>query len=215
MTNIIEPDTKFTPRITSNLEPQIDWAHASVILGRDRQAIKEFGLEGTMNLGILCEHQTTGASLFGYKVLFDNKFPHIIFICGKRGSGKSYTLGVIVEELGRSNSGIGTIVVDPLGTFLTMKNKNKSQKADTILPKYGLYPRDFKNIRVLAPVGFYEDMRSSVDGAFSIAVSDLTVDDWCLVFDINRFKTQGLLIGDVLDKIINGYDAIIGDLAKK
>ncbi|WP_455392044.1 helicase HerA-like domain-containing protein, partial [[Eubacterium] cellulosolvens] len=215
MKNIIEPNTKFTPSVNSKLEPQIDWARASVILGRGREAVKELGLEGTMNLGVICEHQTTGASLFGYKVLFDNQFPHIIFVCGKRGSGKSYTLGVIVEELGRSNTGIGTVVVDPLGTFWTMNRKNTSKKASQILSKYGLYPKDFNNTRVLAPIGYYEEMKSSVDGAFSIAVSDLSVDDWCLVFGINRFKTQGLLIGDVLDKINNGYDAKIGDVTKK
>jgi hypothetical protein len=215
MTNIIEPDTKFTPQISSNIEPQIDFAHASVILGRSRQAVKELGLKGTMNLGVICEHQSAGASLFGFKVLFDNKFPHIIFVCGKRGSGKSYTLGVIVEELGRSNSGIGSIVIDPLGTFWTMNNKNRSKKAADTLAKYGLFPKDFKNINVLAPIGFYNDMKSSVDGAFSIGIGDLSVDDWCLVFDINRFKTQGLLIGDVLDKIYNGYDAQIGDVTKK
>lgn len=215
MNSIIEPDTKFTPTISAPLEPQIDWAHGSVVLGRDRQTLTELGLKGTMPLGVVCEHQSTGASLFGYKILFDNKFPHIIFICGKRGSGKSYTLGVIVEELGRSNTGIGTVVIDPLGTFWTMSNKNNSSKAKKILPKYGLFPKDFKNIRVMAPIGFYEDMKASVDGAFSVAVCDLTVDDWCLVFDIDRFKTQGLLIGDVLDKINNGYDAKIGDVTKK
>jgi hypothetical protein len=215
MPNIIEPNTKFTPRINVSLEPQIDWAHASVILGRDRQNVTKLGLKASMNLGVICEHQTAGASLFGYKVLFDYKFPHIIFICGKRGSGKSYTLGVIVEELGRSNSGIGTIVIDPLGTFWTMKNKNDSKKVAGILSRYGLYPQSFDNIQVLTPIGFYNEMKDSVDGAFSIAISDLSVDDWCLVFDIERFKTQGLLIGDALDKINNGYYAQVGKISKK
>ena len=207
MSNIIEPDTKFAPRINTALEPQIDWAHAAVVLGRNRQAVTEFGLKGTMELGVICEHQSSGASLFGYEVLFDSNFPHIIFICGKRGSGKSYTLGVVVEELGRSNSGIGTIVIDPLGTFWAMKNKNTAKKAGAVLERYGLYPKDFDNVQVLTPTGFYEDLKTSVDGPFSIAVSDLTADDWCLVFNLNRFKTQGLLIGDVLDKVTNGYFA--------
>jgi hypothetical protein len=215
MSKIIEPDTKFIPRVNSSLEPQIDWAHGSVILGRDRKSVSKFGIKDTLNLGVISEHQAAGASLFGYKILFDNKFPHIIFVCGKRGSGKSYTLGVIVEELGRSSSGIGTIVVDPLGTFWTMKNKNDNKKAEETLAKYGLYPKDFNNILVLTPTGFYEEMKESVDDAFSIAISDLSVDDWCMVFDIDRFKTQGLLIGDILDKINNGYFAKVGDVTRK
>jgi hypothetical protein len=215
MSNIIEPDTKFIPRISSSLEPQIDWAHASVILGRGRSSVKKYGLKDTLQLGVICEQQNVGASLFGYKVQFDNKFPHIIFICGKRGSGKSYSLGVIVEELGRSKSGIGAIVIDPLGTFWTMKNKNQSEKDAETLAKYGIYPKDFNNIQVLTPTGFYEEMKESVDGAFSIAISDLSADDWCLVFDIDRFKTQGLLIGDVLDKVNNGYFAKVDKMTKK
>ncbi len=214
MPNIIEPDTKFKPRVNASLEPQIDWAAESIILGRDRQGMAEFGLKGTMELGVICEHQSAGASLFGYKVLFDNKFPHIIFICGKRGSGKSYTLGVIVEELARSKSGIGTIVIDPIGTFWTMRNKNRSTKVHKILQRYGLQPQDFDNIQVVTPIGFYNDLKASVDGAFSIAVSDLSADDWCMVFDIERFKTQGLLIGDIIDKINNGYYAQVGKITK-
>ena len=50
MSNIIEPDTKFRPSISSILEPQIDWAHGSIVLGRSRQAVTELGLKGTMCL---------------------------------------------------------------------------------------------------------------------------------------------------------------------
>ncbi|WP_237561266.1 ATP-binding protein [Halostella pelagica] len=42
--------------------------------------------------------------------------PHAALVVGKRGYGKSYTLGVLAEELSRA-SGVAPIVVDPMGVF--------------------------------------------------------------------------------------------------
>jgi len=42
--------------------------------------------------------------------------PHAAVVVGKRGYGKSYTLGVLAEELA-SADGLAPIVVDPMGTF--------------------------------------------------------------------------------------------------
>ena len=48
-----------------------------------------------------------------------------VFICGKRGSGKSYTMGVIVEELFNGEQGKATIIiVDPMGIYHTMSLPN-------------------------------------------------------------------------------------------
>ena len=39
-----------------------------------------------------------------------------VFICGKRGSGKSYTLGVIIEELFAQERGKAVLLIaDPYG----------------------------------------------------------------------------------------------------
>ena len=51
-----------------------------------------------------------------------------VFICGKRGSGKSYTMGVIVEELFNQEQGKATIIiVDPMGIYHTMSLPNEAQ----------------------------------------------------------------------------------------
>jgi hypothetical protein len=42
--------------------------------------------------------------------------PHASLVVGKRGYGKSYTLGVIAEELARTE-GVAPVVVDPMGVF--------------------------------------------------------------------------------------------------
>lgn len=52
----------------------------------------------------------------GAPVAVDLDRPHAAVVVGKRGSGKSYTLGVLAEELGRTR-GVTGVVVDPMGVF--------------------------------------------------------------------------------------------------
>ena len=50
-----------------------------------------------------------------------------VLICGKRGSGKSYTLGVLVEELLESTDAI-VVIIDPMGIYHTMCTPNSDQE---------------------------------------------------------------------------------------
>lgn len=52
----------------------------------------------------------------GAPVGLDTDRPHAGVVVGKRGSGKSYTLGVIAEGLAEV-SGVAPIVLDPMGVF--------------------------------------------------------------------------------------------------
>lgn len=50
------------------------------------------------------------------RVGFDLNGPHVGAVVGKRGYGKSYTLGVFAEELA-AVAGIAPVIIDPMGTF--------------------------------------------------------------------------------------------------
>lgn len=52
----------------------------------------------------------------GAAIGLDVDSPHAILVVGKRGYGKSYTLGVIAEDLART-PGVAPTVVDPMGVF--------------------------------------------------------------------------------------------------
>jgi DNA helicase HerA-like ATPase len=52
----------------------------------------------------------------GASVALDVDAPHAGLVVGKRGSGKSHTLGVLAEELARA-AGVAPILVDPMGAF--------------------------------------------------------------------------------------------------
>jgi hypothetical protein len=49
-------------------------------------------------------------------VRIDVDGPHAALVVGKRGAGKSYTLGVLAEELA-GTGGVAPVVVDPMGAF--------------------------------------------------------------------------------------------------
>lgn len=55
----------------------------------------------------------------GAPVYLDLDGPHVALVVGKRGYGKSYTLGVVAESLARTR-GVAPVVVDPMGTFDTL-----------------------------------------------------------------------------------------------
>ncbi|WP_299264341.1 ATP-binding protein [Halorientalis sp.] len=61
----------------------------------------------------------------GAPLYLDLDSPHAVLIVGKRGSGKSYTLGVIAESLARAN-GVAPVVLDPMDVFTTLEQPARS-----------------------------------------------------------------------------------------
>ncbi|THE64427.1 ATP-binding protein [Salinadaptatus halalkaliphilus] len=55
----------------------------------------------------------------GADLYVDLDGPHAMLVVGKRGYGKSFTMGVLAEELART-SGVAPVVVDPMGAFSTL-----------------------------------------------------------------------------------------------
>ncbi|WP_225332981.1 ATP-binding protein [Halomicrobium urmianum] len=55
----------------------------------------------------------------GARVSIDLDRPHAVAVVGKRGSGKSHTLGVLAEELAAA-PGVAPVVVDLMGAFRTL-----------------------------------------------------------------------------------------------
>jgi len=55
----------------------------------------------------------------GAPLHLDMDGPHAMLIVGKRGYGKSYTLGVIAEALSRAEA-IAPVIADPMGVFPTL-----------------------------------------------------------------------------------------------
>lgn len=123
-----------------------------------------------------------------------------VLVCGKRGSGKSYTLGVLLEELiSIGGQNVIPIVVDPMGIFHTMVMRNDRQSNE--LFHWGLAAQGFR-IRLLIP-GEPEELydkdvlqvmrRRGIEiSVLRLNASDLSPDGWCDLFEANINQPMGI-----------------------
>ncbi len=170
-------------------------------IGRKKSVLKQYGEEAALFVGRVQEDD-----LHHKQVYLDGLNPHVVFVCGARGSGKSYVLGVIAEELALKNKNVGIVVVDPIGVFWSMKHPNKENKELELLADWEIMPQGLKNIKVFIPVGMRESVpKSTFDETFSIQPALLNAEDWCLTFGIDRFSPTGLLMEKGIFKVKNGY----------
>ncbi|KXB01626.1 hypothetical protein AKJ41_00825 [candidate division MSBL1 archaeon SCGC-AAA259O05] len=149
------------------------------------------------------------------KVQLDSSSPHVIFVCGARGSGKSYTLGVLAEEIARKDSDIATVIIDPIGVFWSMKYPNQEEEEIKLLEEIDLENKGIENVQVFVPTGYKSDIpEETFDTDFSFRASDLKTEDWCLTFGIDRYSPQGLLLDRAIEKVREGYTRQLGDKLK-
>jgi len=175
-------------------------------IGRKKSVLGKYGEEAGLFVGRVHEKDKDGTDVY-----LDGLNPHVVFVCGARGSGKSYVLGVIAEEMALKNKNVGIVVVDPIGVFWSMKHPNKEEKELEALTRWGLLPRGLDNIKVFIPVGMKDSVpKSTYDAVFSIQPSLLTAEDWCLTFGIDRFSPTGLLMEKGIAKVKSGYSSTEG-----
>ena len=197
-----EIDTTIKPKLKllEDLEDK-----SIVYIGRKKSILKQYGSKSSAFLGKVYEDD-----LKDKNIRLDGLNPHIVFIDGSRGSGKSYGLGVIAEELAVTNPFIGQIVVDPVGVFWSMRFPNQEKKELEILEKWNLKPKGLDNLKVFVPDGMVDKIsKDTYDETFSLFPSMLESEDWCLTFAIDRFNPTGLLLEKTLSFVKNGY--IAGD----
>ena len=203
----------FTPMIDDYLKVLVDSETGAAVLGRSESTHQKIGLKGALKIGKICERLAHGIGHFGRDLYLDCTNPHVLFISGHRGSGKSYTMGVIAEELATSKMGIGTIVVDPIGVYWSMKYANWEEKEVNSLKKWNLEPKSFANeVKIFVPLGHFNlTPKETKDEAFSIRPSELGVDDWTYVFTVDRFSPRGIIIEKTLKLVQEGYEAEVED----
>lgn len=137
----------------------------------------------------------------GDYVYLDSSQSRAVLVCGKRGSGKSYTLGVIVEELLDDEKTL-VVMIDPMGIYYSMAKSNQEQ--EKLLWDWGLSAKGLSTL-VLTP-GEPEVMYGGRDVVkaiesqgvrfrrFSINPADLSADAWCELFDLSISDGMGIAL---------------------
>lgn len=67
----------------------------------------------------------------GAPLYIDLDGPHAMLVVGKRGYGKSYTLGIVAEALARSR-GVAPVIVDPMGVFPSIAEGVTAEEHDPV-----------------------------------------------------------------------------------
>lgn len=170
-----------------------------IIIGRNDKDARVYGSSASSLIGK--QYITMGVTTsLGNEIMLDILRPHVVLIAGKRGSGKSYTMGVIAEALASAPSevaeNITSLIIDTMGIFWTMKSPN--YKEADILKNWGEEPRAFTNVRVFVPKGYFEKLKEDnptmIDEPFSISVSDISSTEWSDIFGFSMNSEEGVLI---------------------
>ncbi|MBW2980239.1 ATP-binding protein, partial [Candidatus Woesearchaeota archaeon] len=118
-----------------------------IVIGRSEGDRKKLGTLGAIFLGKHYVHMGQTVSLSS-KIYMDLTGSHAVFLCGKRGSGKSYTMGVIAEGMAdlppEIKNNISVIMLDTMGIYWTMKYPNQKPKEVELLKQWGLEPKGLK-----------------------------------------------------------------------
>lgn len=181
-----------------------------IIVGRLAKDREKFGLKGTVLLGKQYVKMGRVTSLSN-NIYMDVAGAHVMLICGKRGGGKSYTMGGIAEGMAELDpdvkKNLSFIFLDTMGVYWTMKYPNKQDEA--LLEPWGFKPKGL-DIVIYTPVMYYNQYKEQgipTDKPFAIKPSELNAEDWCKAFDLNENDAMAIL----LERIIHQLRKTIGD----
>jgi len=168
------------------------------VVGRTKEDLEKFGIRASGYIGKHIVGTGEDAHLTT-KVLIDLMKPHVILCCGKRGSGKSYSAGVLIEEIlsleKEYSEKIACVVFDPVGIYWSMKLPNDQDIR--LLREWKMEPRKFDHVKVYVPLelkGMYEAAGIPVDYMISISPKDFSPDDWALAFNLERTSQEAIAL---------------------
>ncbi|GAI34372.1 unnamed protein product, partial [marine sediment metagenome] len=151
----------------------------------------------------------------GKNLLLDTKGAHVIYVIGKRRSGKSYTLGTLAEGLVSDNLRFGkanqaVLILDTLNLYWTLENVPSSERDSEQLKeleKWGLKPEPPKNLVCYYPKGFRQSFMPDHYKEFAVRLSDLEGTDWSNLFEVDPITDpMGQLLCELYEKVVlEGY----------
>jgi DNA helicase HerA-like ATPase len=149
-------------------------------------------------------------------VMFDSSGEFVLGIFGKRGSGKSYCLGSILEglctvdretSLGRSSQTRAVLVFDTLNIFWTLEQSLRAEDEAQFGPElaklrsWGIAPCATK-ATVFVPRGFSSATTPSSYSELTLSPSALSVDDWSDLLETDLHSERvGQLLFETYTKV--------------
>jgi DNA helicase HerA-like ATPase len=150
------------------------------------------------------------------RVYFGGSKEFVTLIVGKRGSGKSHTLGALLEGLATKEDSTSiskhthrraVLLLDPMGNFWTTAHKVSAQGKPKVRAQFASLegwrcgPEDV-DVTVWLPAGFKLDTDPATIKEFSIRVADLDAADLADLIGLNLVKdAQGAILAEAYDAV--------------
>lgn len=193
-----------------------------VIIGRSKKDRDKLGKKGAIFLGKQYVKMGQVTSLSN-EIFLDVANAHVVLIVGKRGSGKSYTMGVIAEGVAdlpeEVKDNIAVVLLDTMGIYWPMRYKNDQD--EMILKQWGLEGKGL-DVKIYTPTGYFKEYKEKgipTDFPFSVRPAELDSTDWCLTFELDVYSQMGVLIQKAINALKESgknysVDDIIKEIAK-
>ena len=150
-------------------------------------------------------------------VRFDTDMAHVMALFGKRGSGKSYTLGTLLEGLCTAEAeasiavnlgNSATLLFDTLGVFQWMSTLLHENSQKTVLKEQFAVRRGWPiraeplNVSIWIPKGTRTPGTPADHQEFTINCSDFVAEDWGYLFGLDIYQDRmGQLLNDAYSKV--------------
>ncbi len=154
---------------------------------------------------------TTGKNYLSADAWLDTTFPHVVYITGTRGSGKSFDLGVLLEGISQLSKPspiqnnvdpICSILIDTQSQFWTLKyppnpkvSQNKIQLGE--LKKWNIRESSLSNCQILIP----PDTKAITgdEKVFHIKPSEVLHEEWCGLIREDVYGPQGHVLARTVE----------------
>ncbi len=136
-------------------------------------------------------------------------------ILARTGSGKSYTTGVIIEELLEHD--VPLLIIDPHGEYVSLKYLNSDRKQQSLMARFGINPRGYgSQVTVYTPASL--TLNPDADKVFRLDEINLSAMDLAQMLPGDLTNTQMGVLYQAINKAkdkkeLYTIDDIIGAIA--
>jgi hypothetical protein len=200
------------------------------IFGRENNLVEKLGTKGCCYLGKVVSYPAGKYEESG-AVYLDVVSPHCMLVLGKRGTGKSYTLGVIAEAFGllekEYRERIAVLIIDTMSVFHSLKQANTNlAEVERLKDFQDLKPIDFGNyVKIFTPKLTVEKLKEdghiiSYDELLQLPIRDIDIHDWLSLFSLEPTERTGVILMKVIDELQRaskpfGYEEIYHEIEKQ
>ncbi|MDP6459274.1 MAG: ATP-binding protein [Candidatus Hydrothermarchaeota archaeon] len=147
------------------------------------------GVRSGIYLGLLDGHKESVPIYLNINKLVQKH----VCVLAKTGAGKSYTVGVLIEEL--TEKGVPVVIIDPHGEYSSLKNPNTNPRELSLMSKYMVSSRGYERIVEYTP---NQDLNPQADRKLSLDISKLSIANFLEMLPTKVSDTQKGILFETL-----------------